>query len=314
MNRIVNWIRNQSWTWSFIASILIWLTVSLVHAQSAGQTISATLSFAVFSVIVGIGQMLVITLGPGNIDLSVPSVMTLGGGIAMRVMDGVPGNIPWGLLLTLLAGITVGLFNYGLIWLLRIPPIVATLASNLIVLSAAITYERGYLVEPPEALANFVVARVFGIPVIALVTVAFAVLMGFVLARTVYGRSVTAIGQNTKAARLVGIKVDRVKLLTYVISGFLAAISGALLAAFSGGASLDLGSDYLLGSIAVVILGGSSVAGGRSNVPGIWGAAMFLYLLQAMLNTFGINEGLRVALTGVVIVAVIVAGGGEKER
>ena len=87
-----------------------------------------------------------------------------------------------------------------------------------------------------------------------------------------------------------------------------------MLASFSGGSSLDLGNEYLMGSIAVVIIGGNNVAGGQSNIPGIWGAALFLYLLRTMLNTFGISEGLRLTLTGLVIVAVIVLSGSKKER
>ncbi|MBN1838262.1 MAG: ABC transporter permease, partial [Spirochaetales bacterium] len=175
-------------------------------------------------------------------------------------------------------------------------------------------YERGLRIHPPEPFYNFTVARVLGIPVMPMVAALFAAVMAVVLARTVYGRSIIAIGQNQKAARLVGIKFHRIKLITYTLSAFLASIAGALLASFSGGSSLDLGNEYLMGSIAVVILGGTNVAGGQSNVPGIWGAALFIYLLQTLLNTLGISEGLRLALTGLVIVGVIFLGQSKKER
>jgi len=313
MTRAFKWIQKQPWTWSFLGAAVILLVILVFHARGIGATVSTTLSFAVFSVIVGIGQMLVITTGPGNIDLSIPSVMTLGGAIAMKVMNESAANIPLALGLAIAAGIFIGIVNYGIIRVLRIPPIIATLSTNLIILSVAISYERGLRIHPPEVFYNFTIARVFGIPVLAIVTVAFTAFMVVVLSRAVYGRSIIAIGQNPKAARLVGIKFHRIKLITYVLSALLAAIAGSLLASFSGGSSLDLGNEYLMGSIAVVILGGTNVAGGQSNVPGIWGAALFLYLLQTMLNTFGINEGLRLALTGLVIVAVIVLGGGKKE-
>ncbi len=313
MVRMWKLIESRAWVWSFVASIVIWLIVSLSHAQSAGQTLSSALNFAVFSVIVGIGQMLVFTLGPGNIDLSIPSVITLGAVIAMKVMNHAASNIPLGMAMAMLAGLAIGLFNYGVIWLLRIPAIVATLASNLIILSVAISYERGLRIAAPEAFFNLTVARLFGIPIIAIVAVLFSVVVAIVLSRTTYGREISAIGQNTKAAVLVGIKVHRVKLITYVISALLASLAGSLLAGFVGGTDLSLGEGYLLGSIAVVILGGTSVNGGKSNVQGIWGAAMFLYLLSAMLNTFHISEGLRMALSGTVIVGVILLGGGEKQ-
>ena len=77
--------------------------------------------------------------------------------------------------------------------------------------------------------------------------------------------------------------------------------------------ALNMGEEYLLASIAVVVIGGTSVAGGRANVPGIWGAALFLYLLVTMLNTFGVSSGPRLIFTGLIIIAVIVIAGGEKQ-
>ena len=94
--------------------------------------------------------------------------------------------------------------------------------------------------------------------------------------------------------------------------GALGGINGALLAGYFRGASVDIGNEYLLSSIAVVVIGGTSVAGGRANVPGIWGASLFLVLLLTMLNTFGVSAGLRLLLTGLIIVAVITAAGGQR--
>ena len=111
------------------------------------------------------------------------------------------------------------------------------------------------------------------------------------LHRTVYGRSVLAIGQNIRAAWLAGIPVGRIRFLTYVLSGALGGLNGALLAGYFRGASVDIGNEYLLASIAVVVIGGTSVAGGKANVPGLWGAALFLVLLLTMLNTFRRQRG-----------------------
>ena len=121
-----------------------------------------------------------------------------------------------------------------------------------------------------------------------------------------------AIGQNRRAAWLAGIAVERVRLITYVLSGALGGINGALLAGYFRGASVDIGNEYLLSSIAVVVIGGTSVTGGRANVPGIWGAALFLVLLLTMLNTFYVSAGLRLVLTGLIIVGVITAAGGKR--
>ena len=314
MMRYLTWLKHQPWIWSFGGAILIWMLIVLISGQGAGATLTMTLGFSVFFVIVGIGQMFVITLGPGNIDLSIPSTMALGGAVAMKVMNDMAGNIPQALFFTLLVGLAIGLFNFGLIRFLNIPPIIATLASNLIVMSTAISYGRGLMIKPPEIFANFTIARVMGIPIMALVVVAFAIFMGIILSRSTYGRAVTAYGQNPRAARLAGIKVNRTRCITYTMSAVLASLAGALLSGFSGGSSLDLGGEYLLNSIAVVVLGGTSVLGGYSNVPGIWGAAMFLYLLVAMMNTLGVSMGLRLVLTGACIVAIIIIGSGQKKE
>ncbi len=89
-------------------------------------------------------------------------------------------------------------------------------------------------------------------------------------------------------------------------------LNGALLAGYFRGADVDIGNEYLLASIAVVVIGGTSVSGGRANLPGVWGGALFLVLLLTMLNTFGVSAGVRLVATGVIIVAVITAAGGEK--
>ena len=136
--------------------------------------------------------------------------------------------------------------------------------------------------------------------------------MAIVLHRTAYGRSVLAIGQNMRAARLANIPVGRVRLATYMLSGGLGGLNGALLAGYFRGASIDIGNEYLLASIAVVVIGGTSVAGGKANVPGIWGAALFMVLLLTMLNTYGASAGIRLVATGLIIIAVIAAAGGQK--
>jgi ribose transport system permease protein len=303
----------KAWLGSFLAAAAVWAAAMIYSGgQGGGQMLGAALSFSTFFVIVGIGQMLIIATGPGNVDLSIPGTIALAGAIAMKVMDGEDSLIVVGLAASLAAGAAVGAANYGLIRVLRIPPIIATLSSNLLVQSMAIAYGRGLRIKPPPAFADFTTATIWGVPVLAICAVAFAAVMAVVLARTVFGRSVLAIGQNMRAAWLAGVAVDRTRLLTYTLSGLFAGLCGALLAGFSGGSSLDMGMEYLLASIAVVVIGGTSVAGGKANVPGIWGAALFLFLLLTMLNTFGAGAGVRLVMTGLIIIAVITMAGGDK--
>lgn len=306
------------WIWSWLAALAVWLaTVAASHGLGAGGIVTAALSFSAFTIIVSLGQMMVITTGPGNVDLSIPSTIALSSAIAMLVMNEQPQWIAPGLIAATAVGALVGLFNFSLIQLLRIPPIIATLSSSLIVKSLAISIGRGLKIKPPAEFAQFVSWKIvewrdWGVPSLAVIAAALAIVFALVVERTAYGRAVSAIGQNRRAAHLAGIRVERVRLVTYVLCAALAGLAGALIAGFSGGNSLDQGDEYLLLTIAVVVIGGTAVAGGRACVPGIGGAAMFMFLLVAMLNAAGAGAGLRLVLTGAIIIAVIFAAGGEK--
>lgn len=303
----------RPWIWSFVAALAVWIaTVAVTRGASSGGLTQAALTFGAFSVLVGLGQMFVITLGPGNIDLSVPATMTLAGTVSLKVMNTDPSLVVPGLLIALGIGVAVGLANYGLIKLLRIPPIIATLSSSFIVQSTAIWTNRGVRIKPPASIGEFTTSTSLGVPNMALVALAISALAWFALHRTVYGRRVAAIGQSMPAARMAGIPVDGTRLATYVLCATLAALCGFLLSCFSGGAALNMGAEYLLMSIAVVVIGGSAVAGGDSNVPGIWGAALFMFLIVSMLNTYGLQAGYRLILTGLIIISVILLASGKK--
>jgi ribose transport system permease protein len=301
-------LSRRPWVWSFVATVATWIvTVLFTGGASMASLSQATLTFAAFSVIVGLGQMLVITLGPGNVDLSVPATITLSGTVALKLMDGQDTLILAGLLLSIGIGVSIGILNYALITLLRIPPIIATLSMSFLVQSSAIWYNRGLRIKPPEALAQFSIGSTLGIPNTALVALLLSLAVWWLLDRSVFGRYIAAIGQNPFAARMAGIAVDGCRLATYVVCAVLAAICGYLLASFSGGAALNMGAEYLLMSIAVVVIGGSAVVGGNSNVPGIWGASLFMFLVVSMLNTYGFGAGVRLIMTGLIIICVIVA-------
>ncbi|MBN9219860.1 MAG: ABC transporter permease [Mesorhizobium sp.] len=303
----------KPWIWSFVGAFLVWLaTITFTGGYGAGGMVTAALSLAVFTVIVGVGQMFVITLGPGNVDLSLPANIGLASAVAMKVMGGSDSMIVVGLLAALACGAAIGAINYLLIWALRIPPIIATLSASFIIQSVDISFGRGLQIKPPPGFADFTNWQILGVPVLAMLTVLFTIGAAIALRRMIYGRSVLAIGQNIRAAWLAGVNVGRVRFLTYTLSGALGGIDGALLAGYFRGANVDIGNEYLLASIAVVVIGGTSVAGGKANVPGVWGAALFLVLLLTMLNTFGVSAGVRLLLTGLIIVGVITAAGGEK--
>jgi ribose transport system permease protein len=308
----VNRLFAKPWIWSFIGALVVWLAaIAVTRGAGAGGMLTAALSLAVFTVLVGVGQMFVIALGPGNVDLSLPANIGLGSAVAMTVMAGRDAMVVSGVLAALGCGLAIGVVNYLMIWALRIPPIIATLSASFIIQSVDISYGRGLQIKPPSGFADFVNLQFLGVPILAILTVFFTFCSAVTLRRTVYGRSVLAIGQNIRAARFAGVRVEKTRMFTYALSGALGGLDGALLGGYFRGANVDIGSDYLLASIAVVVIGGTSVAGGKANVPGIWGAALFLVLLLTMLNTFGVSAGVRMLLTGLIIVAVIAVAGGR---
>jgi ribose transport system permease protein len=234
--------------------------------------------------------------------------------VALKLMDVDDGMVVPGLVAALAVGVVVGVTNYTLIKLLRIPPIIATLAMSFVVQSTAIWTNRGLRIKPPAFLAEFTTSSTLGIPNVAVVALLITVAAWVLLQKTVYGRWITAIGQSMAAARMAGIPVDGTRFVTYVFCAVLAAFCGYLLACFSGGAALNMGAEYLLMSIAVVVIGGTAVAGGDSNVPGIWGASLFMFLVVSMLNTYGLGAGIRMVMTGLIIISVIIVASGRGAR
>ena len=257
--------------------------------------------------------MFVITLGPGNIDLSVPNVVSLSAFVTTQVMVLHSGNLLLGFAAAIGIGLAAAILNSVIILGLRVPPIVATLASGLILQSATTIFAGNGSSSPNPVLSDLTHLRVFGVSVLAVCCIVVALVFGFILHRTVFGRRVLAIGQNEGAAIFSGVPRGRVMFISYTVSALLAALTGILLGSFSS-PSLALGDPYLLNSIAVVVLGGSLISGGRSNLLGIWGGAMFLLLLNSLLNTINIEVASQNIVKGALIVLVLALVGVQKRR
>lgn len=306
------WFRDHPWIWVYIGAILVWVGISVANGHINVGVIGAVFSLAPFLVLVGIGQMFVITLGNGHIDLSVPSVIVVSAFASMQVISATNGNLLLGVAVAVGIGLMASLLNSGIILGLRVPPIVATLASGLILQSLASILAGNGGAIPNAVISKFSHLRIAGVSALGVLCIVAALFFGFVLHKTVFGRRNQAVGQSESAAFLSGIPVRRVILYSYLISGVLAALAGTLLGSFSS-PTLSLGDPYLLNSIAVVVLGGSLISGGRSNVLGIWGAAMFLILLDALLNTLNINVASQNIVKGALIVLVLALIGAAKE-
>ena len=302
----INRLLTQPWFYASAGAILVWLVI-VGHSQGAGggAVVSAALNYSVFFAVVGLGQMLVMASGAGNIDLSIPANITLAAYLSTGQMVGSDSGLVAGFVAGLAGGIAIGAANAFLILAFRIPPMVATLASGLVVESFTFVYSRISVAKPSPLLADFTTERFAGVPYVTLAAIVASVALIVVLRRSLFGRSLFACGQNETAAWLSGVNVRRTRVAAYVLCGAFTSLAGILFAGFTGGPSLNMGSEFLLSSIAVVVIGGTNVAGGQASVLGTWSASLFLFLLLSMLNVLQVGPGLRNVITGVLIIAVL---------
>ncbi len=205
-------------------------------------------------------------------------------------------------------GAAVGALNGLVVVSLRIPPIIGTLAVGYIVLTMVqlISAQGSATTFSGRQLTDLVRSAPVGIPTPAFVVLALGGLAALLLGRTVFGRSLLAVGQSRQAAYLAGIRVGRTVLCAYVISGTLAGLAGVLLAASVGSADLELGNPYLLASVGAVVLGGNRIAGGTATVVGTVAGALLLTLLVAVVTVAGMPLEFQNIARGVAITLVLV--------
>ncbi|WP_177216805.1 ABC transporter permease [Mycetocola miduiensis] len=292
-----------AWGWSLIGVIGVWLCIIAVSSGSPLQPLNQALTLAPYLVLVALGQMLVITLGPGNIDVSVGAIISMTAYVSVAISSSMGPAA--GIAAATGAGVAAAACSVIAILVLRVPPIIATLATSLIVASATLLLADANRSGAAPALRDFVNARVAGIPVIAILVALVTVAVAFALRRTTFGLAVIATGQSFKAAGKAGIRVAFVTAVVYLLSGAFAGLAGALLAAFISPSTV-LGTSYMLDSIAVVVIGGTLIAGGRPVPIGLWTGAMFFVLLSGLLNLVGWSVGAQNILKGVLVVLVVV--------
>lgn len=259
-----------------------------------------------FLAILALGQGTVILTG--GLDLSVPWTIGLCGILLAGMVKGSDVALIYALPTVLIIGCTIGLVNGLGIVVLGLSPIVMTLATNGILQGIALIYSNG----TPDGFSSpmlrwLMTSRDLGFtPVVVLVLI--VVFLGvLLLGRTPFGRRVYGIGNGQRVAQLSGIAVDRTLVLVYVLSGFCAALVGVLLTGFSGQASLGMGDDYLLPSIAVVVVGGALITGGRGHYLGMLGGVLLLTSLQTLLAGTTLPYATRAILFGVVVLGAVIA-------
>src|SRR3569623_2719846 len=257
-------------------------------------------------------MMLVILLG--QIDLSVPWTSTMGAMMASAATAygpiGEVAAIPFGIL----CGLLIGLLNGVAVAYLRIPSMIITLAVNAVA-QGRLGAHSGR-VAPRDSAApamKFIGAQsTLSIPHAVIVWIVVGALAVFLLNRTTFGRAVYGIGNKESAAYLSGVPTQRVVVAAFALCGALAAFGGVLLAGYAGKAAQSMGDAYLLPAIAAVVLGGTSILGGRGNYLGTIAGVILITLLQSILAVLQLAENGRQIIFGVVIIAMLLLYGRER--
>jgi ribose transport system ATP-binding protein len=252
--------------------------------------------------LVSIGQMSVILLG--GIDLSVGSLMSLTTALASYLVINNHNELS-GVALCLAAGLIIGGLNSLLILGLQIPDLISTLSTYSLVFGLALIVRPSPGGNVSETFSDFMTMRLGWLPVAGLVVLALSVAGEFCLLRSRIGIRLYATGSRPEAAFVTGIPVGRVRLFAYLFSGFMAAVAGLVIAARIGSGDPQVGSQFTLSSIAAVVVGGTSVFGGRGTLVGTLLGAILLVLLQDALNQLHVTAYYQYIWTGALLLVAV---------
>ncbi len=268
------------------------------------------LRVASFLGVIATGSMIIILLG--NIDLSIPWVVTLGGMMATAAAGwwgdwGVALAIPFGVA----CGALVGLISGFGVAFLRVPSMIFTLGMNAVVQGLVVVHTGGFAPQDraTEAMHVLATGSVLGIPNALLLWLAVAAAMIFMLNRTTLGRKIYALGNRERAAYLSGVNTRMVILACFAIAGACSGLGGVLLAGYATKAYQAMGELYLLPAIAAVVLGGTRILGGKGGYIGTMVGVILITLLQSILSVMQMPEMGRQIIYGTVIITMLLTYG-----
>lgn len=308
---------------TFIALIAVTLFFAIMAPNFVSVANAVIISKHVaINAILAIGMTYVILTG--GIDLSVGSIVGLTGMVAGGLLlHGVPlpmfgiviyPNVIEVILIALCVGTMIGAINGLLITKLGVAPFIATLGTLYVARGAALLLSGGAtfsnLVGRPE-LENqgypiIGSGTLLGVPLSVVILIVMALVAAYIAQRTPFGRKVYAVGGNERAAALSGVRVDRVKIVVYMISGFCAAVVGLIVSSQLVASHPASGETFELNAIAAAVLGGTSLSGGRGLIGGTIIGAFVIGVLSDGLVMMGVSEFWQMVIKGLVIIAAVV--------
>jgi len=286
----------------------------IVAAIWAPATLSrvALRAIAPYGAVLGItalGQMLVIMTG--GIDLSTPGIVTLTAMIMVGVGEQSDGRIWLAVLAAVGAAAAIGLVNGILIGGLKLNALIVTLATGQIVIGLVSRYVRTFPIQSavPPGLSGWAASRFVGVSPIFWIGVAATLVFIVGLRYTSIGRRFQVVGANPVSSHVMGVRVMLNQILVYVVAAILYAIAGIALAAQLRNPGVNIGSEYLLGPIAAVVIGGASLSGGLASPLSTFAAAYFLTGLKQMMRSLGLSTSLQFLVFGLVIIGGMLISG-----
>src|SRR5690349_3141634 len=247
-----------------------------------------------------------------GIDLSTPGVISLGGNLIAGVGAGSDHRLAPAIIACLGVGIVVGFANGVFVGLLRLNPLIVTLAVGQIVLAYSSKYSREHVTNQPtvpSALSSWATSKPLGISAVFWTGTALTIVVALALRYTTAGRRFQAVGANPRAAWIAGLRVRTHVVLAYTAAGALYAVAAVLLAGVRQSIDPAFGSAYLLAPIAAVVIAGASLSGGLASATSTWVAALALTFLTQMLLILGLSTALQFIVFGAaIIVGMMVSG------
>jgi len=269
------------------------------------------------NLIIAVGMTLVITRG--GIDLSVGANVALTG-IVVALYFSIAGDDPYmiflGLLLGIVVGAGIGLVNGFIINRLNVPPFITTLGTMVAFRGLALVLSNGrVLYGMPKEFESVFAGFVWGgIPKPVIAAIVTSMVGVFLLNNTTLGRYIKALGGNEQCVRVNGINIKRIKIIIYALGGAMASISGLALTSMMNAAEPIAGNFYELDAIAVVVMGGTNLMGGKGTVVGTILGALLLGVVRNGLNIMRVPPNYHQLVVGVIILAAVIAGSRKSSR
>lgn len=288
----------------FCLVLLVAIGSFLATGFAAPTNLLTLVSLSAFLGIAAIGETIVMLTG--GIDLSIAWTITASSIVFTGVTQGDPSRLWLGIAAALATALAAGFINGVGVAKLKISPIVMTLGMNNVMQGFTLIYSQGTPSgTATEGIKTIATGWIGPIPIIVLVWFALAAVVSVGLHATRGGRYLYSVGENPVVSNLSGVNNDRILILAYMLCGLSAGITGILFTGFSTMSYLGMGDQFVLPAIAAVVLGGTSIFGGRGSYVGTLIAAIFLTVLTTVLSIVNIAIGYRSIIYGLVIIAAI---------